>query len=300
MNSPFLTRVADKQAEIRDAILSAVPGEKRKPKDDLKHGFRVLSDGKQIASAYFGDNALGNQVEFALNFRLFEEDSGMHEKVKRWLDYQKVLFGNRAVNVHQRGVPVDWFRIGFELIEPALHFLQKLRSERRLFDPAARWQIADCGQTPDTIAHHSVEPTGDITAERNSKTKTAPHSQWNQAAVRMVTTAEHTIAQSNGNPVQRNGKDKQSGFGSTEEFEHYVLGLIDTQGACCAISGLSLQRDEACSDTEMLASLDRIDSSGHYAPGNLQVVCRFINRWKGADDNKLFVRLIAELRRHIC
>jgi hypothetical protein len=48
----------------------------------------------------------------------------------------------------------------------------------------------------------------------------------------------------------------------------------------------------------MKASLDRIDSSGHYEAGNLQVVCRFINRWKGADQNVQFVRLMDTLRKH--
>jgi hypothetical protein len=43
----------------------------------------------------------------------------------------------------------------------------------------------------------------------------------------------------------------------------------------------------------MFASLDRIESSGHYVKGNLQVVCRFANFWKGATDNKEFRRLIA-------
>lgn len=46
----------------------------------------------------------------------------------------------------------------------------------------------------------------------------------------------------------------------------------------------------------MFASLDRIDSSRHYAPGNLQVVCRFANFWKGASDNEEFRRLIRLLK----
>jgi hypothetical protein len=43
-------------------------------------------------------------------------------------------------------------------------------------------------------------------------------------------------------------------------------------------------------------SLDRIDSSGHYERRNLQVVCKFINQWKGATDNEEFKRLIALVR----
>ena len=46
----------------------------------------------------------------------------------------------------------------------------------------------------------------------------------------------------------------------------------------------------------MLCSLDRIDSSSHYAPGNLQIVCRFANEWKSSRDNTEFKRLIEVVR----
>ena len=46
-------------------------------------------------------------------------------------------------------------------------------------------------------------------------------------------------------------------------------------------------------DPELRCSVDRIDSSGHYEQGNLQVVCKFANRWKSASDNDEFQRLIA-------
>lgn len=46
----------------------------------------------------------------------------------------------------------------------------------------------------------------------------------------------------------------------------------------------------------LLCSLDRIDSSGHYSIGNLQVVCRFLNRWKNDGNDTEFRRLLALLR----
>ncbi len=58
----------------------------------------------------------------------------------------------------------------------------------------------------------------------------------------------------------------------------------------CALTGLMLGYDGECDDKEMLASLDRIDSSGHYTAGNVQIVCRFMNRWRGADDDALVRR----------
>ena len=86
---------------------------------------------------------------------------------------------------------------------------------------------------------------------------------------------------------------KENHFESRDEFTAYVMELLAAQGNCCALSGLGLQFDGEVSDRQLLASLDRIDSSGHYAPGNLQVVCQFINRWKSADDNAEFKRLVA-------
>jgi hypothetical protein len=117
-----------------------------------------------------------------------------------------------------------------------------------------------------------------------------------RAVWRMVETALRTVAGANGQLEDRTAKVKESHFDSREAFETYVNDLITTQGGLCALSALPLQFDGEFTDIELLASLDRIDSAGHYAPGNLQVVCRFINRWKSADDNDEFVRLLAVLR----
>lgn len=48
-------------------------------------------------------------------------------------------------------------------------------------------------------------------------------------------------------------------------------------------------------DPEMLCSLDRIDSNGHYERGNLQIVCRFVNRWSDSVDAH-FRTLVAKVR----
>lgn len=117
-----------------------------------------------------------------------------------------------------------------------------------------------------------------------------------RAAKRMVETAIKTVAQANGQVVESSAKVKENHFPTVEAFQAYVAGLLKAQGGRCALSSLSLQLDGQETDRQMLASLDRIDSAGHYAPGNLQVVCQFINRWKGADDNAEFVRLLQLLR----
>ena len=67
--------------------------------------------------------------------------------------------------------------------------------------------------------------------------------------------------------------------------------LLKDQEGLCAITGLRLGYDGDCDDKEVLASLDRIDSDGHYEVGNLQVVCRFVNRWKNDAADMEFRRL---------
>ena len=108
-------------------------------------------------------------------------------------------------------------------------------------------------------------------------------------------TAEQTANSANGQSVETTTKVKEFRF-RRPDLESYLASLLSDQESLCAISGLPLQFDGDHDDPEMLPSLDRIDSDGHYEKGNLQVVCRFINRWKGADDDAQFRRLIGVLR----
>jgi hypothetical protein len=118
-----------------------------------------------------------------------------------------------------------------------------------------------------------------------------------RAALRMAETAFKTVAQSNGQEVTRTVKNKDVGFRSQAELQCYVESLIEAQEGLCAITDLRLQFDGDHEDTEMLCSLDRIDSNGHYDVGNLQVVCHFVNRWKSDSDDQKFRRLIGMVRR---
>jgi hypothetical protein len=114
------------------------------------------------------------------------------------------------------------------------------------------------------------------------------------AAARMTRTMLGTVAQASGQIVERRIKEKNTTL-TVLECERLLREKMGEQEDRCALTGLALGYDTECGDVEMLASLDRIDSGGHYIPENLQIVCRFINRWKGADDDGLVRRLLGHL-----
>ena len=80
------------------------------------------------------------------------------------------------------------------------------------------------------------------------------------------------------------------------ELERHIIDLIRMQDGMCALTDLPLEMDEVYCDKELFCSLDRIDSDGHYEAGNLQVVCRFANRWKSDSDNEEFKRIVQLIR----
>ncbi|MBV0893271.1 hypothetical protein KTN05_15765 [Paracoccus sp. Z118] len=132
-------------------------------------------------------------------------------------------------------------------------------------------------------------------AGKSVKTGGIVYDGFSKAAYRMAMTAFETAAQANGQIVPKTMKLKDVCFPSTQALEAHVKDLCTMQEHLCAITQLPLVYVDSDGDPEMFASLDRIDSSGHYAKGNLQVVCRFINRWKGASEDAEFRRLVGML-----
>lgn len=107
----------------------------------------------------------------------------------------------------------------------------------------------------------------------------------------MATRAMQTARGANGQKELRRVKNKEFRFASQREFEAYIANLWDSQEGLCALSGQVLQCQPA-EDADFCASLDRKDSDGHYEPGNLHIVCWFINRWKSDDSLENFARLL--------
>lgn len=104
-----------------------------------------------------------------------------------------------------------------------------------------------------------------------------------------------TVFNSNGQVVPTTVKNKELRM-SDAELDKLIRDLLKIQEDRCAITGLRFQFQGAQTDDNMLPSLDRIDSNGHYARDNLQIVCRFINFWKQASDDTEFRRLVELVR----
>ena len=113
--------------------------------------------------------------------------------------------------------------------------------------------------------------------------------------VDMKYNTNRTVVNSNGQTVERKVKEKSLGM-SEDELEREIIRLLDRQENRCALTGIEFDYSDPPYDIQLKPSLDRIDSDGHYQKGNLQVVCRFINFWKSAQDNSEFLRLLSKLR----
>lgn len=132
--------------------------------------------------------------------------------------------------------------------------------------------------------------------EKSGKAPVIIYSGVQMAALRMASTALATTRSANGQQVQGTVKNKDFLFTSEKELQDYLVALLLSQENACAITSLPLQVDGEYTDPEMLCSLDRIDSNGHYEAGNLQIVCRFVNRWKSDSKDSDFRRLIRLLQ----
>jgi hypothetical protein len=115
-----------------------------------------------------------------------------------------------------------------------------------------------------------------------------------RSILEMATNAASAAAQS-GKESRFVHKEKQMHHHRLE-LERIIAKLIDAQSGLCSLTGLRLQWRGDHEDPAMLASLDRIDSAGHYIEGNLQVVCRFANQWKSTSPDGEFRRLLALVR----
>lgn len=106
---------------------------------------------------------------------------------------------------------------------------------------------------------------------------------------------ENTAKNSNGQIVERTVKNKELRM-SSADLDKHLAELFARQENVCALTGIPFDFHSAGGDKNLFPSPDRIDSNGHYEEGNIQVVCQFINFWKGDSDNEEFKRLLMLVR----
>ena len=115
------------------------------------------------------------------------------------------------------------------------------------------------------------------------------------AIVAMRQSVENTVAGSNGQTITRVVKDKNL-LMTSGQLESRIRKLLEIQGNKCALTGIPLLFNRRDQNQNLWPSVDRIDSNGHYETDNIQIVCRFINFWKGASDNEEFKDLLGLVR----
>lgn len=243
----------------------------------LKDGIYVVSQplkGKWVLSLYRNDCLGTNEVEIAVDpLALAGNDPEKHANARAWLDRQKVLLENEPARPRIFNKRIHSCMLGFTLSGASV-FLERLA--REVDRPGGQWQIdAATGAEPDEAMPGSREE------------------QWRRkkAIVHMLAMAYQAAAAS-GSETVRVSKHKEVRFASSEQFQAHLEGLL--RNPVCAISQLPL--DLTFQDKELSPSLDRKDANGHYEEGNIQVVARFINRWKSDDGMDNFHRLLSLVR----
>ena len=116
-----------------------------------------------------------------------------------------------------------------------------------------------------------------------------------KAVVAMRYAVEETVRNVSGQIAERRVKNKELHMNAAE-LEKLIASLLDLQGDRCALTGIPFNFHEPDGDSNLLPSVDRIDSDGHYEEGNLQIVCRFINFWKSDTNDEEFRRLLMLVR----
>lgn len=237
----------------------------------------VNKQQKWVMSIYRNVKVLENDIEIAIDVHalVWPDESGTYSRARAWLALQREELEHLPSGKHATQPP-DAERIGLKL-ENARIFLNRLLHQLLQQMPSQRWlKLAD--QPLEVPSEADVPPS-------------PPSHPAIDCIDYMMRMAKNACAQSGKESVTI-AKSKEWGFDSDEAFRACVNQLMLT--GRCALSELEL--DLTMADGDLAPSLDRIDSNGHYQPDNLQVVARFVNRWKSDDLDQNFRRLLGLLR----
>ena len=173
-----------------------------------------------------------------------------------------------------------------ESLRPLIAAEAKLSAVRLVDAHSFVWLLA---------ALSKMEASGELTATGGKATDGRVLGGREKSIIAMRLSVENTVKNSNGQTVQRVMKNKELRM-TPSELEAELDRLLAIQNNRCALTGIPFEFHGVSSDKNLLPSLDRKDSNGHYEIGNLQVVCQFINFWKGDGDNEEFARLLMVVR----
>jgi hypothetical protein len=139
-----------------------------------------------------------------------------------------------------------------------------------------------------TIAQNGLEALG-------KKTSVRTFSNLETTIYDAVYQIQHTVSKADGRLVTSATKIKNM-LVSEEEMRRFLHRLYKDQTGLCALTGLRMLLRNEDGPNDLLLSVDRINSNGHYEPMNIQLVCRFANFWKSSGDDHRFKQLIEMVR----
>lgn len=254
-------------------------------KPRLVEGVELVNTRKKWAVSLFRDvHNEANDVEIAIAPARIVLN-GLAGDALKWLEAVRGELHHREHTPHQGSYKGDVFRIGLKLPEAKV-FLKRFMAEILKGTSQSPWVAS--GFQSSVVAVVAVEPLA-AAAEPAALMRTLPSPADNRAkSIAHMVAMAFAAREQSGLEHTNVAKDKQVRFESPAQLQAYLEALWTS--ANCVLSGLEL--DVSGGDPELTPSLDRIDSSKHYEPGNLQVVARFINRWKSDDEQGNFVRLL--------
>lgn len=116
-----------------------------------------------------------------------------------------------------------------------------------------------------------------------------------RSVAEMRYSVENTVRNADGQIVDRKVKNKELRMNGIS-LERLIAGLLDLQENRCALTGIPFHFHGPDAEGNLLPSVDRIDSNGHYEAGNIQIVCRFVNFWKSDTPDEEFRQLLMLVR----
>lgn len=291
------TNIQDTRLDALKAVLDAcqylkfTQGSANNPKlvDGLYYDHSKLQKGTWVLSVYRNVMTMGNDFEMAVYPHRLAWPEDDPRPARRWLEAQKGRLQFLESGIHTLEAP-NAVRFGFKY-DAALEFVSLIRKELAL--SSNRWQLPLQPSTP--APKEPSEPSTTAAQQAASEllgTASTPPAQ--SIAQRMLQTVKATCAQSGAESIVV-AKNKEWRFRDDEHFLSEVSALLDQVQGRCALSNVQL--DLTGEHPELSPSLDRKRSDGHYEPGNLQIVARFINRWKSDMTDEEFLDLLKTVRR---